>query len=205
MVSFSHLGSGIFSLINNQGKLGLAGILAVEEAGIPLPIPGDLILAFAGFRVSLGKLSWWDAYMWSVLGVVAGSSLLYWIFRLGGRPFVYKYGKYILLPPDRVRQLEKWFHDRGKTAILIGRFVPGFRVFISGIAGLVKLNYWLFLAQVLIASSAWILLFLVGGYYLGERWGNAADILSRYGFVLFVIFIGTIGFSIWHQAKKSKT
>lgn len=204
MVSFVHLGSGIFNLVSRQGKFGLALILGIEEAGVPLPIPGDLILAFAGFRISIQKLTWWEAYIWSVIGVSLGSTLLYLVFRIGGRPFVYKYGKYILLPEARVHQLENWFNQRGKTAILIGRFIPGFRVFISGIAGLVNLNYLLFLPQVIVSSSLWILLFLALGYILGERWGNATEIFQRYGFIMFVVFIGTIVFSVWRQLGKSK-
>lgn len=192
MPLLSTLGSGIFDLIFHHGILGLAAIMAIEEAGIPLPIPGDLILAFAGSQIPRGLFSPLAAYLASVIGVSIGATFLYLAFRLGGRPFVYKYGKFILLPPDRVHHLEEWFAAHGKIAILWGRFIPGFRVFLSGIAGLVGLPYRYFLPQIIISSTLWIIIFMGAGFLLGERWANAASQMQHFGNFLFIIFIAVI-------------
>lgn len=204
MPSLVGLGQGMFEMVATQGKWALFLILGVEEAGVPLPIPGDLILSYAGYHISQGKLDFLPAFLYSLAGVTIGSTFLYFIFRFGGRPFVYKYGKYILLPQERVIELEKWFTARGRTAILIGRFIPGLRVFLSGIAGLLNLNFFYFLPQILIASSLWILLFMGIGYFLGEKWAGFAETSSKYGFVFFIIFLVSIAVYIWkHRPHPS--
>lgn len=195
-------GNDIFGFVSEAGQLALFIILGIEEAGIPLPIPGDMILLFTGYSISSGHLQFWPAFFWSVAGVVSGASILFWLFRLGGRPFAHKYGKFILLPVDRLNKLDAWFQRKGRWAVLLGRFVPGLRVFVSAIAGLSGLPYLYFLPQIILASILWVLLFMLLGMYLGNNWRWGADTLINHSYIFFFIFLGLIGFYIWRERKK---
>lgn len=194
----------MFGLIDSYGKWAMMILLGVEEAGVPLPIPGDLLLMYAGSHISYGSMGWISTITYSVIGTVLGSSFLYGVFRLGGQPFVHKYGKYLLLPPDRVRQLENWLTTRGRTAIIVGRFIPGLRVFLSGIAGLLGLSYWYFLPQIIIASFIWVLLFTGAGFLLGERWSGFADSAQKYGFIFLIIFVAGIAHYAWKEYHRTR-
>lgn len=204
MLEFIQFGRNFFDLVANKGGIALLGILGIEEAGVPLPIPGDLLLVFAGFQISSSNLEISTAYLSSIVGVVVGSSLLFFLGKFGGRPLVIKYGKYILLPHSRLEKIESWFLKRGKKAVVIGRFVPGLRVFISAVAGILELKYAYFLPQILVASTIWILAFIGLGYALGEKWHNLAATTQKYGFIFFFPFILILGLYILKNKKEHK-
>lgn len=204
MHAFIRTGELIFQFVTTQGNIALLLLLFVEEMGVPLPIPGDLILLYAGYRVSTGQLNFLEILVFSTLGVVIGSSILFFLFRIAGRPFIKKYGKYFFLPQERFIKLDKWFDAKGDSAVLIGRFIPGLRVFLSGIAGLSDLKYTHFLAQIVVASLIWTGLFTVLGYYLGEKWENFAAVIHQYSYIFFLIFIaGIIFYLIKHLPKEN--
>ncbi len=189
MVYFAQLGVDLLKLVSEHGQWALFVILVIEEAGVPMPIPGDFIIMFAGLQIAKDHLGFVAAALASILGVSIGASVLYFLFRWGGHPFVMRFGKYFMLPKKRVDKLEVWFNKRARVAVLIGRFIPGIRVFLSAISGLLELPYWLFLLQIVIASTLWVLFFLISGYYLGERWQGLSLVIAKYSYLFFVGFI----------------
>jgi membrane protein DedA with SNARE-associated domain len=194
MTYFAQLGADLLSLVTEHGQWALFAILTIEEAGVPMPIPGDFILMFAGLQIAKGNLGFVAAALASIAGVSIGASVLYFLFRWGGHPFVLRFGKYFMLPKKRVDKLEVWFNKNGKTAVLIGRFIPGIRVFLSAISGLLELPYWLFLLQIVIASTLWVLFFLIAGIYLGEKWQGLSLVIAKYSYLFFVGFMASLVF-----------
>src|SRR5579885_633499 len=84
-------------IINVEQTMGLGGIvllMGIESACIPLP--SEIIMPFAGYLVFKGQFSLVGTGVAGALGCVLGSWLAYVVGVYGGRPFVYKYGKYIL-------------------------------------------------------------------------------------------------------------
>jgi membrane protein DedA with SNARE-associated domain len=196
----------IFTFIDKYNYPGIFFTLTVEEAGIALPIPGDLILAYIGFRISLHKMVFWQALFASTAGVTCGATILYLIFRFGGRPLAYKYGRYIFLPKERLDEIESWLNKRGAVAVIIGRFIPGLRVFVSAVSGLAKLPYRFFLPQVLVAAAAWSAFFLWTGIYLGRRFRAWFQYTVGYGYIFFIIFIvSIIIYMVRHRKAESKS
>lgn len=202
MMPITKIGHSIFGLINLHGQIAVFILLLIEEAGVPLPISGDLILIYAGYLIGKNHLHFPEVVFWSTLAVVLGASFLFWLIRYGGRPFVQKYGKYFLLPPKKVTQLEKWFTKKEDYAVLVGRFIPGIRVLLSAVAGLFGLRYRHFLPQIVAASLVWILGCLTLGYYLGDQWADFANVLSRWGFFMLLLFIISI-IVYWQKNKKT--
>jgi membrane protein DedA with SNARE-associated domain len=190
VVQLSNLSNEIFNQIAKHGYTALLIFLAIEESGIPMPIPGDLILLYAGVLISRSRLAWLPTMVYSLAGVVMGASLLFGLFKRGGRPFAYRYGKYILLTKARLHWLEKFFAKYGKLAIVAGRFTPGLRVFISAISGLAgTVKYEDFVIQVSLAGTAWIGLMLGIGYYLGERHLKLIKTIEGYSYLIFGLFL----------------
>ena len=74
--------------------------LLLEESGIPMPVPGDLVVLLAGVRVGQGQTPLLLALLVMQLGSLLGTSILYWVARRGGRPMLYRYGKFLRLQPD---------------------------------------------------------------------------------------------------------
>ncbi len=141
-------------------------VLLVEEAGLPSPLPGDSLVALAGThnKISLGYTL--SVIAISTLAVFIGSSLLYYLMRRGGRPFLDRYGKWLHLTPQRLDRMELWFQRHGAVAIIIGRLIPGLRGPTTVMAGISGVPYRTFLPATLGAAALWSIFYFYAGLLL---------------------------------------
>ncbi len=123
----------LLHLIGRYGYLGVFLGVMLESAGVPLP--GETVLIAAGALVHRGVLDPGDALFFGILGAVIGDQIGYWVGRLGGRPFVLRWGRYALITPERLRRAESFFARHGGRAVFLARFVTGLRVFGALVAG----------------------------------------------------------------------
>ncbi|HEV3232481.1 MAG TPA: DedA family protein [Candidatus Dormibacteraeota bacterium] len=163
---------GLIHLILAHKALSTFAVIALEEIGVPLPLPGDVVIMFAGHLVARGRLSPLTAFLAVVLGSMAGSSVLFWLSRRFGQPFVKRYGPYMHVRPDRLARAERGFKRWGVLLIVVGRHIPGMRMVISVFAGVFGVSYPVFLASVAVSAAAWAGMFLALGYALDNRIGQ---------------------------------
>lgn len=155
-------------LINHFGHWGVFISMVLESACIPLP--SEVIMLFGGFLVAQGLLSFWGVVWAGVLGNVVGSVIAFWVGVRGGRPFLNKYGKYILFNADHLEKAEGWFSKHGEWAVFFGRILPVIRTFISLPAGIARMNFTKFLVYTLIGSLPWNIALTYLGLKLGQHW-----------------------------------
>src|ERR1051325_7386143 len=96
----------MMELIATHGIAAICIAIMLEEFGVPMPIPTDVLIMFAG--IASGRdLS--AALVWFVMLSVAsaiGSSGLYLATRRGGRPLVDRFGRYVHLGPAQLNRAE---------------------------------------------------------------------------------------------------
>ncbi len=172
--------SGLLGLVASYGYLALFLVLFLEELGVPIPLPGDLTLLFAGYLVGMGALRFDLAVLVVVLAAVSGASGLYLLTRRHGRPWVARYGRYVHLNERRLAWFEERFQRFGPWAVLVARITPGMRIYTSILAGLAGVSYPRFLAALGPAALLWALLFLFVGSRVGERWEEVARLLEHH-------------------------
>lgn len=147
----------------------VAIVLAVflEELGIPMPIPTDLLIIFAGATHSrtVPQLIGWMIAL-SVASLV-GSSGLYAVVRRGGRPLVERYGRYVHLGPSQLERSEAWLAQHGWYGIAAGRAIPGLRYVTVIACGLLNVPYRRYATAHLVGSSVYIGVFLGLGHVFG--------------------------------------
>lgn len=171
---------GLLAWVATYGYLALFIILALEEVGVPFPLPGDLALLFVGYFVGRGMLRFDLAVATVVLAAVIGGSALYLITRRYGRPVIARYGRYVHLDGGRLARLEARSRRFGFMAMLVARVTPGMRIYTSALAGLAAVPYPRFLAALGAASLAWGLIFVFIGSQVGERWEELAALLEHH-------------------------
>src|SRR5881628_1972384 len=111
------------NVLDRAGYAGACGLMALES--MIAPVPSEAVMPFVGFQVSDGKWNLWLAIGSTSLGSMIGSWLSYAMGYHGGKPFVLKAGKYLLLKPRDLERTEQFFHRRaGATMVFIARFVP---------------------------------------------------------------------------------
>src|SRR5215210_5342892 len=99
--------------IEEHAQIALFFWLLLEEAGLPMPIPGDLVILAAGARVGQGRMNFALAVLLVQAATLLGASFLYWVARRGGRSLLYRYGKYLHLEADRLAHAEEFLRRRG--------------------------------------------------------------------------------------------
>ena len=184
-------------------KLGApgAGLLIALENLFP-PLPSEIVLPLAGFTASQGSFSIYSALFWTTLGSIVGAVILYWIGHWFGlariRTIVYRLP---LIEPSDVDKTVAWFNRHGYKAVFFGRMMPIFRSLISIPAGVNRMPFFEFLGLTAIGSLIWNTVFVMAGYWLGERWHKVepyADTFQK------IVIAGVVLVGIWFVVSKTR-
>src|SRR6478672_9695547 len=117
-----------FSLLDTYGLALLFVVILLKEIGVPVPVPGDLLMVVAGARAATGKLPLWGVLVAAVVAGFIGAYIQYALAKGPGRGFIYKYGRYVGLTPARLDKAAEAIKGRGWVAIALGRALPGLRI-----------------------------------------------------------------------------
>ncbi|MGD0265025.1 MAG: DedA family protein [Candidatus Methylomirabilota bacterium] len=177
------------------------------ELGVPMPLPNELVLAWAGYLVGRGDINIWGVLSAAMAADQAGSLFFYIVIRTGGRALVDRYGKWILLTRARLGLAEVWLARVGPLAYFVGRIVPFLRIYSSGAAGLLRLPYGTVLPVGLLASLVWTAGFLALGMAVGEQTEAWLSGWHPHAGLLLVSIVLALGLSLalaHHLRKKVK-
>ena len=168
----------IVAVIAAGGYWGVALLMAIESACIPLP--SEIIMPFAGYLVSTGQLDLVWVATAGALGCNLGSIVGYELARRGGRPLVERYGHYVLLSPHEIDVAERFFARFGGLAVLIARMLPVVRTFICVPAGLARMNVARFHIYTFVGSWPFCFLLAYIGMKLGAAWDSDPRIKAAF-------------------------
>src|SRR5712664_3897755 len=128
------LSAFIVAVISTLGYSGVALLMAIESACIPLP--SEIIMPFAGYLVHTGQLKLFWVASAGAIGCNLGSIPAYWLGAWGGRPAIERFGRFILLSRHDLDRTEYFFQRFGGITVLIARLLPVVRTFIALPAGI---------------------------------------------------------------------
>ncbi len=132
------------------------------------------------------------------LGAVMGDNIGFAIGHFGGRPLIERWGRYILLTPERLDKATDFFERRGASIIIIARFVEGLRQANGIVAGTTGMHWARFLLFNSIGAALWVGVWTSIGYFSGSHIDSIYSAATRYS-VYFGIAIGVllIGYIAW--------
>jgi len=195
------LGRFIIFVIERLGYGGVVLTMAIESALIPLP--SEIIMPFAGYLAELGKFNLWWVSFWGAVGNLLGSWLAYAVGYFGGRPFLDRYGKYILLHSDDLELADRWFLRHGQTTVFLGRLLPVVRTFISLPAGIAKMNFLKFSIFSFAGALLWSFALAYVGFKFGEHWADLRVYFHRFDLAIGIILIIGLFWFIKRHLKYS--
>ncbi len=163
-----NLSDSIVPFLTHQIYLAPIIFLIIEEAGFPFPI-SDFVIAYTGYQVRLGHISYFVAYFILIIADLAGASILYFLCSRYGASVIAHFGKYIDLDTNKLKVVEKYFRKYGPLVIIFGRHIPGFRIPITVFSGISEIKYGTFLISTLLSIMLWIPFYLAVGERLGPR------------------------------------
>jgi membrane protein DedA with SNARE-associated domain len=168
MVRMIH--NAIMWLVDTIGALGYPGIflLMAMESSI-IPVPSELVMPPAGYLACQGRMELWAAILAGTAGSLVGAYANYFAARHLGRPLVLKYGRYVLMPPEKFLKVERFFLEHGEISTFIGRLLPVIRHLISIPAGLSGMNHVRFTLYTLLGAGIWVTILTYIGYAIGQN------------------------------------
>lgn len=168
----------IIKIVAHYGYAGIFGALVLGIVG--LPIPDEVLLAFAGYLVSKGQLHYFFVLLSAFLGSVFGMSVSFFVGHRFGLPLLERYGSKINVTPEKLARSELWFKRFGKFAVTIGYFVPGIRHFTAYSAGISRWPFRTFALYAYPGGLLWVSTFIIAGIFLGEHWRTFSIEFHKY-------------------------
>jgi membrane protein DedA with SNARE-associated domain len=197
------LASFIIAVISASGYAGIALLMAIESACIPLP--SEIIMPFSGYLVHTGQLKLFWVATAGAIGCNLGSVVAYWIGAIGGRPFIMKYGRFVLLNHHDLDRAEHFFSRYGGITVFIGRLLPVVRTFIALPAGIARMPQLRFHVYTFVGSWPWCYVLAYVGMKLGQAWESDPRFKAAFHrfhlAVEIVLVIGIVWF-LWTHWKN---
>ena len=157
-------------LVDTIGTLGYPGIflLMAMESSI-VPVPSELVMPPAGYLAQQGQMHIGLAILIGTLGSLVGAYANYYAAHYLGRPLLYRYGKYVLISPEKLQRMEAFFLRHGEISTFLGRLLPVIRHLISIPAGLSGMSHLRFTLYTLAGAGIWCTVLAGIGYVIGEN------------------------------------
>ena len=194
------------SIVTDFGLLGITLIL-FAECGLLVGffLPGDTLLFAAGVLVKKGTF---DQPLWLVIAVeavaaIAGNLVGYEIGRRGG-PAVFNKPDSRLFKPEYVERTQAFFDRYGAPAIVLGRFVPVVRTFITVMAGAGRMHFRTYATYTVLGGLLWTVSVTMLGYFLG----NVAFIADNIELLLLagvLVSVVPVGFGLIRHTRSSRS
>jgi membrane protein DedA with SNARE-associated domain len=187
-------------LYSQIGYLGVAVAMAIESACIPLP--SEIVLPMAGWMVAQGQFDLWLAAIAGTLGCTAGSAVAYAVGAVGGRPLLWKYGRFVLISHKDLETSDRWFAKYGDATVFFSRLLPVVRTFISLPAGIAKMNFLKFLFYTTAGSFPWCLGLVYAGKALGNNWEEVRGFLHKFDYVIIAVLVVLVALYLYRHLRK---
>lgn len=189
----------VIAVISTMGYPGIVLLMAIESACVPLP--SEIIMPFSGYLVYTGRFDLHVASLAGAIGCAVGSAVAYWAGVWGGRPFLEKYGRYLLIRRKDLDAADRFFERWGMWAVFIARLLPIIRTFISLPAGISRMPFVPFLILSFVGSVPWCYLLAYVGKVLGENWITIRNYFHGADLLIGIVLVAGFAFWLWHHLK----
>ena len=204
-----HLPGVLHSLeptLDHYGYLAIAGLVLFEDFGVP--VPGETMLILGAVYAATGRFSLPLVVLLGFLAAVAGDNIGFAIGHFGGRPLVERYGRYVLLTPERMSKATALFDRHGGKIIVVARFIEGLRQANGIIAGIAGIAWTRFLVFNALGAALWVFVWTSIGYFSGSHIDTIYRYATRYDTYL-AIAVGVaalayISWRVWRARRRRR-
>ena len=149
--------------VQHWGYLGIVILMAMESS--IFPVPSEVVIPPAAFLAAQGHLNFSGVIIAGTVGSYLGSAITYWVSRLLGRPLILRYGRFVLLTPEKLERAEVWLERYEGGGVFFARLLPVIRHLISIPAGLINMGFGIFSLVTIAGSAIWCYVLA----YLGDE------------------------------------
>lgn len=141
--------------VQDWGYWGVVLLMAMESS--ILPVPSEVVVPPAAIMATFpgAEMTFWGVVLAGTVGSYLGSVVMYFCGLYLGRPFIFRFGKYFFMTPEKVDKSEKLMRQYSTMGIFIARLLPVVRHLISIPAGMAKVNFLKFSVVTITGSAIW--------------------------------------------------
>lgn len=162
-----HVVSWLVATIGHWGYAGIVILMFLESSFFPFP--SEVVVPPAGYLAARGEMSLALVIASGVAGSLLGALFNYWLAVALGRPFLERYGRWVMVTPATLDRADRFFADHGHISTFIGRLLPGVRQYISLPAGVARMNLLLFSLFTALGAGLWVVVLALAGYLFGAN------------------------------------
>ncbi len=189
----------IVAVIAALGYPGVILMMAIESACIP--VPSEVIMPFSGYLVSTGRFSLQLVAAGGAVGCLLGSYAAYAVGASGGRWFLLRYGRWVLIAPHELEIAERFFARWGSPAVFSSRLLPVVRTFIAFPAGVARMRLLPFTVYTLAGSYLWCLMLAWAGMKLGQHWKALGPYFHRFDGAIAALALVGVAYVLYHRIR----
>jgi membrane protein DedA with SNARE-associated domain len=194
----------VTNLVRSYGYVGLLVLMAMGD--MFLPIPTQLILPLSGFLASQGQLALFPAMVAATTGSVIGALIIYGVGRQLGdkslRKLIGRFGRYVLVRESDFDKARSYFEQRGRTAVLVGRIIPGTSSFISVPAGVARMPLGRYTIYTAAGCAVWNVAHIGLGWILGTQWRLIREYAPVFEYVMLAALGAIVIWFFWRRWRK---
>jgi membrane protein DedA with SNARE-associated domain len=190
----------LIHLVGSHNYLALFLLILIEEAGCPLPLPGESLIIYAGSRIARGQMSVARVFGAVVPASALGCTILFYLARWGGRKLLATHGHRIHFDEHKLARWEARAARIGPVAVLLGRLTPGIRVPTDVAAGILRIPFRYYLPFALLATCIRLAFFLYVGA-TAQHLGMAIAFTRDAKFItgLLALTVVVLGYYSWRR------
>jgi membrane protein DedA with SNARE-associated domain len=197
---------GIFGdvqpMLEHYGYLGVAGMLFLEDFGVP--VPGEIMLIAAAVFAGAGQMNIAVVFLVGVLAAVLGDNIGFAVGHFGGRPLAERFGRYVFLTPERLDRAEDFFNRQGGKVVAIARFIDGLRQINGLLAGIAGMHWAKFLAYNALGAALWVGTWCAVGFLAGEHIVEIYDEFERYKWYVVGALVIVVAIVIARRVRRRR-
>lgn len=192
--------SSLAGPLEHYGLWAILLLVMLEDFGVPLP--GETVLIAGAIYAGAGRLNVVAVGAAGFAAAVAGDNIGYAIGRFGGRVLVERWGRYILLTPERLDKTEDFFDRHGGKIITIARFIEVLRQANGIVAGITEMRWVRFLAFNALGAALWVGTWVSVGYFAGQHIEAVYRGITTYS--LYAVIAAVVVIAVWVAFRVRK-
>jgi membrane protein DedA with SNARE-associated domain len=185
------------SFVTSWGYLAIFVLSVLQSCCVPTS--SELTLGFGGVLAAEGKLSLPGVIAAGVAGEVVGAYIAWFIGRTGGRGFVDRYGRYLLLTHRDLDRAEAWYQRNGRWGVFGSRLLPVIRNFVAVPAGVAEVPLLRFGLLTFLGSLIWDTAWALIGYEVGSSWKSIVHGFNDAGYLLAGVAVVAVALFLVHR------
>jgi membrane protein DedA with SNARE-associated domain len=194
--------NGLDAFLEQYGLAAIFLVMLAKSAGVPVPLPADLIMLASAARAAEGKLVVWQAFLALLLALVLGGMIQFALARGPGRRALYRLGGYLGLPPARLQAAAVAVRRGGTVGIGLAILTPGVRAAAVAACGLAALPLQLFLPGLVLGSTVFLSLHFVLGYLGGPLVSVLFEAVPLPWLVVLLLALLALGLGVWWRTRR---